>query len=113
MRLAVPRLTGDDEARGRASVDAGDSRASLLADIDFHSLVHELSGNGLIGESLRLHWRPLRRAMGEVPSRPGMSVSVWQEHGRIFDARAASDGDGAAELIRRHVTDAFERVRRS
>ena len=120
VQLASANLTRQSILRGRSLVEhgrnvvvAGDARASLQADVDFHSLLYELSGNSLIGECLRLHWRHLRRAMGEVLNYPGMSISVWQEHGRIFEAMIKGEGDDAADLMRRHVTDAFQRVQRN
>ncbi|MFX5998852.1 FCD domain-containing protein, partial [Acinetobacter baumannii] len=89
VKLATPRLTKESIARGRALIEygrtlvaAGDSRASRQADMDFHSFIYDLSGNPLIAETMRLHWRHLRRAMGEVLRHPGMSISVWKEHGR-------------------------------
>jgi DNA-binding GntR family transcriptional regulator len=54
---------------------------------------------------MRLHWRHLRRAMGEVLRHPGMSISVWKEHGRILEEMIRGDGDAAAELMRRHLVD--------
>jgi DNA-binding GntR family transcriptional regulator len=120
VRLATPRLTKQAILHGRSLVEhgrnlvvAGDSRATLQADMDFHSFIYDLSGNPLIGETMRLHWRHLRRAMGEVLRYPGMSISVWQEHGRILEAMIRGDADGAAELMRRHLIDAYERVRKS
>lgn len=120
VRLATPRLTKQAILHGRSLVEhgrnlvvAGDSRATLQADMDFHSFIYDLSGNPLIGETMRLHWRHLRRAMGEVLRYPGMSISVWQEHGRILEAMIRGDADGAAELMRRHLIDAYERVRKT
>jgi len=117
VKLATPRITKQAIFRGRSLVEhgrnmvvAGDSRASLQADMDFHSFIYELSGNPLIGETMRQHWRHLRRAMGEVLRYPGMSISVWQEHGRILEGMICGDADGAAELMRRHLVEAYERV---
>jgi DNA-binding GntR family transcriptional regulator len=117
VRLATPRLTKQAILRGRSLVEHGrnmvvasDSRASLQADMDFHSFIYDLSGNAIIGETMRLHWRHLRRAMGEVLRYPGMSIGVWQEHGRILESMIRGDADGAAELMRRHLVEAYERV---
>jgi len=119
VKLAVPRLTKQAILRGRSLVEygrnlvvAGDSRASLQADVDFHSFIYDLSGNPLIGETMRLYWRHLRRAMGQVLSYPGMSISVWQEHSRILERMLKGDGDAGAELMHRHLRDAYERVRK-
>lgn len=117
VKLAAPHMTKQAIVRGRALVKhgrsmiaAGDSRASLQADMDFHAFIYELSGNPLIAETMQLHWRHLRRGMGEVLRHPGMSVAVWREHGLILEALARGDGDGAAELMRGHIVGAFERV---
>lgn len=120
VRLGTPRLTPDSILRGRSLVAHGrdmviadDSRASLQADMDFHAFIYDLSGNAIIGETMRLHWRHLRRAMGEVLRYPGMSISVWQEHGRILESMIRGDADKAAELMRRHLVEAYERVGRN
>jgi FCD domain. len=62
---------------------------------------------------MRLHWRHLRRAMGQVLRYPGMSISVWQEHSRILEAMIRGDAERAAELMRRHLVEAYERVGKS
>jgi len=94
---------------GCSMVADGDRRAGLQADVDFHSFIYELSGNPLIGESMRLHWRNLRRAMEQVLLCPG-SISVWREHDQILEGMIRGDADGAAELMRRHLIEAYERV---
>ena len=118
VRLAAQRLSKSAIVRGRSLVEhgrnlvvAGDARATLQADMDFHAFLYELSGNPIIGETMRLHWLHLRRAMGQVLRYPGMSISVWQEHSRILERMITGDAEGAADLMRRHVVDAFERVR--
>lgn len=117
VKLATPRLTQQAIARGRSLVEygrnlvaAGDSRATLQADMDFHSFIYEHSGNPLIAETMRLHWWHLRRAMGKVLRHPGMSASVWREHDEILEGMIRGDADGAAELMRRHLVEAYDRV---
>ena len=116
--LATQRLTKNAIVLGRSLVEhgrnlvvAGDARATLQADMDFHAFIYELSGNPIIGETMRLHWLHLRRAMGQVLRYPGMSISVWQEHSRILERMIYGDATGATDLMRRHVVDAYERVR--
>lgn len=115
--LAAQRMTPELLARGRALVEqgkrvaaAGDARATLQADIDFHSFIYEASGNPLVLESMQLHWQHLRRSMGEVLQRPRFTEKVWREHEKILDAIAAGDGDAAARLIAEHVREARDRV---
>lgn len=110
------RLAGDD-ARGRAIIEEGsqgmqrgDAKSVLLSDIAFHMLICELSGNPVIVDTMRLNWQHLRRAMGEVLMFPGMTIQVWREHRRIFEAMVAADGAGAAAEMRAHVVGAPRRV---
>jgi DNA-binding GntR family transcriptional regulator len=117
VRLAVPRLTQHSILLGRSlitrggnAVASGDGRACLQADMDFHSFLYDLSGNPLIGATMRLHWQHLRRFMGQVLRYPGMTLSVWQEHSRILQKMIRGDADGAAELMRRHLIEAYQRV---
>ena len=117
VKLATPRFTKEAIARGRALVAhgrdvvaTGDAGAALKADMDFHSFIYDLSGNPLIAETMRLHWQHLRRAMGKVLRHPGMSTSVWKEHGRILEDMIRGDGESAAELMRRHLLEAYDRV---
>ncbi len=97
-------------AEGRRVAAAGDAKATLLADVEFHSLIYEASGNPLIIESMQTHWQHLRRSMGEVLRRPRFTQKVWKEHAAIVDAIATGDADEAARLIGAHVREAHERV---
>lgn len=97
-------------AEGRRVAAAGDAKAALQADVDFHSLIYEASGNALIVDSMQTHWQHLRRSMGEVLRRPRFAQKVWKEHAAIVDALAAGDADEAARLIGAHVREAHERV---
>jgi len=117
VRLATPRLAADSIAKGRSliargkeAVHAPDPRAIVRADMEFHLLIYELSGNPLILDTMRLNWHHLRRSMDEVLRAPGMSISVWEEHEAIFAAMVRRDADEAATLIERHTRQAMKRV---
>jgi len=117
VRLATPRLAAESIAKGRSliacgknAVHAPDPRAIVRADMDFHLLVYELSGNPLILETMRLNWHHLRRSMDEVLRAPGMSITVWEEHEEIFEAMVRGDADVAATLIEKHMREAMKRV---
>lgn len=119
VRLATPKLTKKDIQEGRALVKkgrevakSGDSKAMQEADMDFHSFIYNLSGNPLIADTMQLHWNHLRRGMGKVLSSAPAS-GIWNEHSRVLDAMIHGDADGAAELMRKHLVDAYERVRKS
>ncbi|MEX0405314.1 GntR family transcriptional regulator [Aquibium sp. LZ166] len=97
-------------ARGTRLMQAGDAKAVLKADIDFHSLIYELSGNPIIAETMRLNWLHLRRSMGEVLRFPGMTIQVWKEHKIIFEAMVAGDAAVAAAEMLSHIVQAPQRV---
>lgn len=117
VRLATPRLTEADLARGQQLLAAGfeavkvSGVASVKADAAFHSWIYDVSGNVLIVDTMRLNWRHLQRAMGEVLRHPAMLMRVWNEHRAIVDAMAAGDGEKAALLMHGHVVGAYEDVR--
>lgn len=120
VELATPRLSPETIAQGRGIisegtrlVQAGDARGVLQADIDFHTLIYQLSGNQIILDTMRLNWRHLRRSMGEVLRFPGMTIQVWKEHKAIFDAMASGNASEAVILMRAHMVNAPQRVKAS
>lgn len=117
-RLATARMTPELLERGRELVTlgkrvsaAGDAKATLQADVDFHGFIYKAAGNPLILETMQLHWQHLRRSMGEVLQRPRFTQQVWREHAAILDAMAEGDAERAAQLIGGHVGEAHRRVR--
>ena len=115
--LAIPRLTADAIAHGRALIDKGkakakgrDARARVQADMDFHSFIYELADNPLILETMRLNWQHLRRAMGEVLRSGDLSRRVWPEHEAIFGAMIEGDEERAATLMHEHMVRAYQDV---
>jgi DNA-binding GntR family transcriptional regulator len=117
-RLATARMTPGLLAEGRAIVArgkkvaaAGDAKAALQADVDFHSFIYAASGNPLIVETMQLHWQHLRRGMGEVLRQPRFLQQVWREHAAILQAMGEGDAEHAAKLIGDHVGGAHREVR--
>ncbi len=115
--LAIPDLTPGDIERGKALIahgkkmaDLNDGQGLIRADMDFHSLIYALSGNGLIQQTMRLNWQHLRRAMGEVLRIPNFSKQVWREHALIFEAMARGEREKAADLMRDHMETAYQKV---
>lgn len=118
VRLATARMSNEAISagreiisRGRSHVQSGDTSAALRADMAFHGLIYDLSGNVIIADSMNLNWRHLQRAMGEVLSVPGATLRVWKEHDQIFTAMVRGDADGAAEIMRKHMEDSLRRQR--
>lgn len=110
IRLAVPRLTGDDLAelerlQGEMArhAEAGDADAFFKANAAFHALFVDRSAN----EYLRAIYYPLMDRMRRysTPSldlRGGMERSI-EEHRAILEAVRAGDGDAAARRLGEHI----------
>ncbi len=117
VELATPRMTKDAIVKGRtiiaqgkSFVQAGDAPAVLQADMGFHALIHQLSGNPIIIDTMHLNWRHLQRSMNKVLQFPGMSLHVWKEHKKIFEAMISGNAEEAAALMRIHIKHAPERI---
>jgi DNA-binding GntR family transcriptional regulator len=75
----------------------------LSADVAFHRLIVEESGNPLLVESTGVIWRNVQRTMSEVLYRGGAPSWIWEEHTAILDALEADDVPRAGDLARRHA----------
>lgn len=96
--------------RGKQAVVDGDHAGALQADIDFHRLIHDGSGNALIVETMTLYWNRLRLAMSQIIASPGMTERVWAEHAMLFEQMVNGSGQHAAALMRYHLLGACERL---
>jgi hypothetical protein len=79
--VATPDPSGSGERiirGGRAAVEAGDINAMIAHDIAFHSFIYAASGNSMIAPSAELHWRFLRRVMGEMTRQHILHVPVLE-----------------------------------
>jgi len=115
--LAARHATPEDLARGRQlvatgqrAIRAGSIAELIAADMDFHIYLYELSGNRLFVDTMRELWNHLRRAMREVLQHREYRKAIWVEHEQILRAIAAHDGDGAAALVRAHLSNAAVNV---
>lgn len=107
------RTKSDGEAiieAGLAAVEAGDVTALIAHDVAFHSFIYEASGNSMIAPSAELHWRFLRRVMGEVLRNSTLPLDIWQQHLDILNAIVSGDANTAEERIVGHIRDAGDRL---
>jgi DNA-binding GntR family transcriptional regulator len=114
-RLAARRARAGSLARGHAILEegerlvaGGDVRRLLKADMAFHDLIYEVSGNPLIKPALVVHWHQLRRVMSGVIGQGSYRAVLWHEHAAILGAIGEGDEERAAALSRRHVEAACE-----
>ncbi|WP_281019620.1 MULTISPECIES: GntR family transcriptional regulator [unclassified Minwuia] len=70
-----------------AALDANDLKALFNADVAFHALVYDTTGNPALKDSATVHWRYLQRIMSctlrEVEDIPD---KFWNQHKNILDA---------------------------
>lgn len=97
-------------AQGRRAAKGKYVKAMIEADMAFHEAVYEASGNALMSQSARAHWRHIRRLMGAVLQHVPQREVSWDDHQAIADAIAAGDGELAASLMTQHCDDASRQL---
>jgi DNA-binding GntR family transcriptional regulator len=95
---------------GRAAVREGAVPDLIRADMAFHMLLYEASGNRLFVDTMGELWNHLRRAMREVLLQRDYRRTIWTEHEQILRAITAGDGEAAAALARAHLVNAAHHV---
>ncbi len=88
---------------GRKAVASGVVARMTAADIRFHQLIYELSGNGLVAAALAPHLTYTQRVMGEVLVNDERPRDIWDQHAAILAAILAGDADRAEQLARDHI----------
>jgi DNA-binding FadR family transcriptional regulator len=106
-RRATPAdLAALDEAQCTLEAASGDPTRFVAADMAFHALIAEISGNSIIAATTRgmLDW--LSRFKRDLVSVPGADRLTIAEHDRIRRAIAAGDADEAVAAMTAHLTRA-------
>lgn len=122
--LAAQRRSDDQLRRMRQelarfdeAVARGDS--AVEADLAFHSLVAQATGNRYFEEVYRhlgnttIPRTRLDTSRFSADDRTSYLVRVNREHHEILDAIARGDPKGAAASMRKHLTNSRERLRRA
>lgn len=86
----------------------GDPDALSRANRRFHQMIHRASRNRYLVEQLNLVHRSMALLASTSFAVSGRAQGTLDEHQRIVDAIAAGDGEGAAETLRAHLSNAFE-----
>jgi len=110
---ATPAGLADGErivADGQRAVREGSIAELIAADMRFHMLLYELSGNRLFVDTMGELWHHLRRAMREVLVMRDYRKAIWSEHAQILRAVGEGNGEGAASLARAHLRNAAAHV---
>jgi len=112
-RLAAENQAKAAKSRGPALIRAGKKAVEtssvsgmIAADMAFHNMIYELSGNPLIAPTMESHWTSARRVMGEVLLLDDQPRNVWSQHEAILEAIGDGDGLKAETLARTHISEA-------
>jgi DNA-binding FadR family transcriptional regulator len=114
-RAQVKAIGGALDAIERAATEG---RSAVDEDLAFHRAIAEATGNPEFARFLQFIGRHLipRRTVSGLPERMGGERAylalIQEEHRRIYQAIESSDGKGAREAMRRHLTRSLERYRK-
>lgn len=95
---------------GEAALKSGDLKELLQADMLFHEMIYDWSGNHVIRASMRTNWHHIRRSMAEVLRNPNAVMPVWEEHSDIVDKLLVGQVDEAAANMANHIEKAYKAV---
>lgn len=109
-------IRSEGEARiaaGKAAIAKGGIAQMVASDLAFHTFIYEASGNPLLAPTAALHWRQLRRVMGEVLRRAEPPEAIWRQHADILDAILRGNAERAEAEAIAHVRTAAQRLERA
>ncbi len=114
-RVRAGLVATDERREAEAVLSAGRTLGAtaakgdlIRADVAFHSMLHRLSGNAAIAETIAEEWPHFMRSMGLVLTEPEVPRRIWREHAQILNAVSAGKPAEAEQLARSHVRRAGE-----
>ena len=115
--LAAQRASANDvttiqEAVQAAVAVAADSRRFIAADIAFHLVLAQATGNPSMAQIVRPILEPLERSLMETASLPNSTARAIAELEDVFRAVSSRDPAGAREAMRRHLPRVREEIER-
>ena len=93
---------------GRSAVKQGTLTKLIRADIEFHKLLYDMSGNVMIREITQPNWPHFSRVMGEVLLQDETPRDIWDQHEAIASAIMKGDVQGAEKHAQDHILRAEE-----
>lgn len=114
IRLAGERLGPNHRRQADRILRVGDKARQhgqlielLHADMLFHQMIYEWSGNLVVQMSMRTNWHHIRRSMAEVLRKPSIAMPVWEEHSDIIEILLSGQPDLAAQIMEDHIDQAY------
>ncbi|THA71971.1 GntR family transcriptional regulator [Streptomyces sp. A0958] len=100
----ISRLEGLLEEQRQFS-EAGDLAAVSVKDRCFHAEIVRHAGNEILSRLYdQLRDRQLRMGVAVMEAHPGRIAANIAEHSELLEAIRAGDAEGAAQVVRRHVS---------
>jgi len=99
-------------AAGTGLAAKGSVGELIRADVAFHSLIHRMSANLAIVETVAEQWPQFMRSMGVALADPGIRARIWAEHAGILEAIVAGKAGAAESAAQRHTLGAGEETAR-
>lgn len=100
----ISRLEGLLEEQRQCS-EAGDLAAVSVKDRCFHAEIVRHAGNEILSRLYdQLRDRQLRMGVAVMEAHPGRIAANIAEHSELLEAIRAGDAEGAAQVVRRHVS---------
>ncbi len=97
-------------ARQRDAVSSGDIKGFHELDYEFHKLICELSGNGMMFETIQFYKSKIDRlcllSLGEASE----ASDLLQDHQRMTDAISAGNVKDAEQIVRLHLSRLDETI---
>jgi DNA-binding GntR family transcriptional regulator len=103
----LDRLTWLND-RLRAAAVAGDSKAMMTLNLEFHEAIAKASRNKLLQEFMRRIHEWVRRFKDTTMALPGRGIEAVEEHDKLIDAIRARDPEAAERLARGHMSRAHQ-----
>jgi DNA-binding GntR family transcriptional regulator len=89
----------------RELAEAGDLAAVSVKDRCFHAEIVKNAGNEILSRLYdQLRDRQLRMGVAVMEAHPGRIAANITEHAELLEAIRAGDAEGAAQVVRRHVS---------
>jgi len=91
-------------ARQRQVIDAGDIEGFHDLDYNFHKLICEHSGNGMMFETIQFYKGKIDRLCMLSLGEPSEASDLLQDHQELADALLASSKQDAEGVVRHHLS---------
>ena len=92
-------------------VDAGDTDGFHELDYEFHKLICDLSGNGMMFEIIQSYKAKIDRLCMLSLGEPSEASDLLQDHQQLADAMLAGNADVAEQVVRHHLSRLDDTIR--